>query len=162
MQPPPIPESSTITYQVPRDVLIRIWWRRMFLRPRLIVLLCLEVLVALVCFFLGNGAELAAYILLALAIVAPISIYRAVVKAVQNDPQLTDRKSIEFSPSRLVVTGSDWKTEVPWTRFRGFSEDETYFYLHLADNGLASIVPKSAFKPEQQQRFREYAKTRNT
>jgi hypothetical protein len=46
---------------------------------------------------------------------------------------------------------------LPWTTFKGFSEDPTYFYLHLTDTGFASIIPKTAFTPESQQKFREYA-----
>lgn len=91
----------------------------------------------------------------------PIAQYRAIAKAVDNDRTWTDPKTLDFSPSQLVLTGPNWKTEMPWTRFRGFSEDATYFYLHLSDNGIASLIPKSAFSPEQRQRFRQYAQIRN-
>lgn len=161
MQPPPIPESSSITYQMPRDVLIRIWWRRMMLRPRILIWLSFDIVLAIACFILGGGAEIAAYFLLGVAIAGPVAIYRGLAKAIDTDPAWTDLKTLEFGSSRLVSTGPNWKNEIPWTRFQGFSEDPAYFYLHIADNGLASVIPKNAFTPDQQQSFREYAKTRN-
>src|SRR6266852_3044612 len=70
----------------------------------------------------------------------------------------TGSKTLEFSSSRLITTGPNWKSELPWTTFRGFSVVATYFYHKLSDNGIASVLPKSAFTPESQQLFREYAK----
>ena len=34
---------------------------------------------------------------------------------------------VEFGPSHMMVTGAHWKTEVPWTRYKGFSEHDTFF-----------------------------------
>lgn len=94
-------------------------------------------------------------------IAMPIVLYRAIAKAVDNDRIWTDPKTLEFGPSQLVATGPNWKTEMPWTQFKGFSEDDTYFYLHLSDNGITSVIPKSAFSSDQQEHFRQYAQTRN-
>ncbi len=100
----------------------------------------------------------AGFVLLALFILSPINIYRVLAKAVDGNSQFTDPKTLEFSSTRLVITGPNWKSELSWTTFRGFSEDATYFYLHLSDNRIVSVIPKSAFTPESQQKFREYAK----
>lgn len=159
MQAPPFLESSSITYQIPRNVLIRIWWRRMMFRPRLMILTSILIILGITCLILGNGSEIVGYFLIVFAIVAPFNIYRAVSKAIDDNSQWTDRKTLDFSPSRLVATGPSWKSELPWTHFKGFSEDDDYFYLHLSNNGLASVVPKSAFTSEQQQRFRQCAST---
>ena len=162
MQPPSLPETSTVSYQVPRDVLVRIWWRRVLLRPRILGGMAVLAAVAAFCFVARGGAEYAGGVLLIFLVMTPINTYRAVAKAVDGNSQHTDPKTLEFSSTRLVVTGPNWKSELPWTTFHGFSEDNAYFYLHLSSNGLASVVPKNAFAPDQQQRFREYAKTRNT
>jgi YcxB-like protein len=83
------------------------------------------------------------------------------MKVVDGKSQLTDFKTLEFGPTHLVLIGSDWKNEMPWTQFKGFSEDDTYFYLHLNRTGIATIIPKSAFSSEQQHLFRKYGQTRN-
>ena len=160
MQPPPLPDTQRISYQVQRDVLIRIWWRRMMLRPRRLLISAIILLVGISLFFLYPDDVFVGLIFLLFLIFMPIAQYRVIAKAVDNDRMLTDPKTLEFSPTQLVVTGPNWKSELPWTRFLGFSEDAAYFYLHLSDNGIASVIPKSAFSAEQQQRFREYAQTR--
>lgn len=159
MQPPPIPE--TVSYQVPRDVLIRIWWRRVMLRPRRLIPAAIIFCFGIACFFLWPNNLLLGVIFLSFLVWMPIAMYRAIGRAVDNDQTLTDSKTLDFSSSGLVLTGPNWKTEMPWTRFKGFSEDATYFYLHLSANGIASVIPKSAFSVEQQQRFRQYAQERN-
>jgi len=157
MEPPPVPETLKISYQMPRNVLIRIWWRRMILRPRIIGAMTALLAVATFCFVIRGRMEYAGFILLLFVVMTPISWHRVLAKAVDANSQFTDPKSLEFSSSRLVTTGPNWKSELPWTTFRGFSEDATYFYLPLSDNGIASVIPKSAFTPDSQQKFREYA-----
>jgi len=152
--------TQKVSFQVPREIYIRAYYRRLILRPRTLGLLCLEIALAICCFVLGGGAEIAAYILVAFAIGTPIGFYIAVVKSIDNNPQLTDQKTFEFSSSGLIATGTNWKEERPWTRFRGLSEDGGYFYLHFTDV-VVSIIPKSVFTSEQQQLFRQYAQTRN-
>jgi len=158
MQPPPVPETLKISYQMPRNVLIRIWWKRMIFRPRVIAGMTIILAGATFFFVIRAGMQSAGFVLLALLIFSPINIYRVLAKAVDGNTQFTDPKTLEFSSSRLVITGPNWKSELPWTTFRGFSEDATYFYLHLSDKALASVIPKNAFTPELEQKFREYAK----
>jgi YcxB-like protein len=162
MQPPPLPNTQKISYQVPRDILIRIWWRRMMLQPRRLFFSGFILLVGVSLLFLGPGALSAGVIFLWFFILIPILQYRAIVKAIDNDPIWTDPKTLEFTSSQLALTGPNWKSEMPWTRFKGFSEDATYFFLHLSDTGIASVIPKSAFSAEQQELFRQYAQTRNS
>ena len=157
MEPSGTTDSSTVTYQVPRDALIRVWWRRVMLQPQRLIVIALLAVLIIACFSLRNGLEYAGIVLLTFLIMMPISLYRVLVRTVDGNPQFTDIRTLEFSPSRLVITGPDWKAEMPWTQFKGFSEDETWFYLDIAGNGLASVIPKSAFTSEQQEKFREYA-----
>ena len=133
----------------------------MILRPRRLIFTALILLFSIACFFMGPSVEFVGFILLGILISMPIVLYRVISKAIDNDKTLTDPKTLEFSSSQLVLTGPDWKSEMPWTRFKGFSEDVAYFYLHLSDNGIASVIPKSVFSAEQQQLFRQYAQTQN-
>jgi len=133
----------------------------MMLRPRRLLFSAFILLVGISFFFLWPNDAFVGLIFLMFLVFMPIAQYRAIAKAVDNDQTLTDSKTLDFGSSQLVVTGPNWKTEVPWTRFRGFSEDATYFYLHLSDNGIASVIPKSSFSAEQQQLIRQYAQTRN-
>jgi len=133
----------------------------MMLRPRRLAAIALLVLVSIACFMMRQGMEYVGVVLVVFVIMMPINLHRVVAKAVDGNSQFTDAKVLEFSPSQIVVTGPSRKTEQTWRRFKGFSEDDTYFYLHLSDNGLASVIPKSAFSSEQQQLFRRYAQARN-
>ncbi len=160
MQPPPLPETAIISYQVPRDVILRTWWRRYLLRPRTLGSISTMFGGALFCFLIREGMQSAGFVLLMFIVLAPINAYLALARAIDGSRQYTDPKTVEFSPTRIVTTGPNWKTELPWTIFKGFSEDSTYFYLHLTDTGFASIIPKSAFTPESLQRFRQYATAR--
>jgi len=168
--PTPIPESSTITYQVPRDVLVRIWWRRMVCRPRLLIGMTIFAVMGIGCIMMrlfaggDTGFLYCGSGLLFLIIVAPLNIYRVLAKAVDDNAQFTDRKVVEFSQTKLIITGPNWKSELPWSHFLGFTEDANYVYMPLSKNGIASVVPKSAFTPDQLESFRVYAKagTRNS
>lgn len=131
------------------------------LRPRRLIATVLLVALFIGGLLAGGGMEYVGWVALGALIMTPINLYRVLVRTVENNKQLIDPRTVEFNSTRLVVTGPDWKNEMAWTRFLGFSEDASYFYLHLSDNGLASVVPKSAFTPEQEQIFREYARTRN-
>src|SRR5262245_14510602 len=162
MTPSTLPNGMTVHYQVPRDILVRILWLRMLLRPRRLASLALLALTAMLIRFGKPGSDLFVFTFVgAVAIFIPINLYRMIAKAVDDNAQLTDPKTVEFNASRLVVTGPNWRSELPWTTFHGFSEDDSYFYLHLSSNGFASVVPKATFTPEQKEAFREYAKTRN-
>jgi hypothetical protein len=158
----PLLDTQRISYQVPRDILIRIWWRRMMLRPRRLFFTAVILLIGISFLFVWPDDMFVGLIFLLFLVFMPIFLYRALAKAVDNDRMLTDPKTLDFGSSQLVVTGPNWKSEMTWSRFKGFSEDATYFYLHLSDNGIASVIPKSAFSAEQQQIFRQYAQTRNT
>src|SRR6266404_4903588 len=137
MEPLPVPETFSVGYQVPRAVLVRIWWRRMMLRPRILGGMATMLGIAVFCFVVREGMEYAGFLLLLFIALTPFNVYRALARAVDGNSQYTDPKTLEFSSSRLVVTGPNWKSELPWTTFKGFSEDPTYFYLHFSDNGLA-------------------------
>jgi hypothetical protein len=112
------------------------------------------------CFLVREGLEYAGFVLLLLAALFPLNVYRALARAIDGNSQYTDPKTVEFSPTRVIVTGPNWKSELPWTTFKGLSEDPSYFYLHLSDNGMASVIPKNSFTPESQKQFREYATLR--
>lgn len=128
-------------------------------QPRRLIVITLLVIVISACFSLRGGLEYAGIVLLTFLVMMPISLYRVLIRTVDGNSQFTDPRTLEFSPSHLVITGPDWKAEMPWTQFNGFSEDDSWFYLHIAGNGLASVIPKSAFSSEQQQAFREYGQS---
>ena len=161
MQAPPLPSTQIVRYQVPRDVLTRVLWRRMMLRPRRLIFSAVILLIGISFLFIWRDDMFVGLIFLLFLVFMPIAQYRTIAKAVGSDRTWTDPKTLEFGSSKLVLTGPDWKSEMPWTRFIGFSEDTTYFYLHLSDSGVASVIPKSVFSSEQQQVFRQYAQTRN-
>ena len=129
-------------------------------RPRTLGAIATMFGLALLCFLIRDGMEYAGFVLLLFLALMPINTYRALAKAVDGNSQYTDPKTVEFSPTRIITTGPNWKSELPWTTFKGISEDPTYFYLHLTDTGFASMIPRSAFTSESQQKFREYATAR--
>jgi len=158
MQSPPLLETQKISYQIPRDVLIRTWWRRTMLRPRRLLFTGFIVAFCAACFVLRGGMEYAGIVLGVFLVMMPINLYRFLAKAADGDRVWTDPKIVEFGPSQIVVTGPNWKTEMPWTRFKRFSEDADYFYLDLSDSGVGSVVPKGAFSEGQLDQFRQYAR----
>src|SRR2546422_1725907 len=101
----PTPETYSIDYQLPRDVLVRIWWRRMMLRPRILGGVATMLGLAAFCFLVREGMEYAGFLLLLFAAVTPVSVYRAVTRAVDGNAQYTDPKTLEFSSARPVVKG---------------------------------------------------------
>lgn len=133
----------------------------MMLRPFRLLCSVIILLISISFFFLWPNQMFVGVIFLMFLVFMPIAQYLVIAKAVDNDRTWTDPKTLDFSSSQLVLTGPNWKTEMPWTRFIGFSEDATYFYLHLSNSGIASVIPKSSFSAEQQQLFRQYAQTRN-
>jgi hypothetical protein len=161
MHAPALPDTQKVSYQVPRDVLIRIWWRRVVLKPRMLIAAAVLIGASIVLFVERGGMEYVGYCALVFLAIVPVSLYLALRRVVDGKSQLTDHKTLEFGPTHLVITGPDWKNEIPWSYFKGFSEDDTYFYLHLNRTGIATIIPKSAFSSEQQLLFRKYGQTRN-
>jgi hypothetical protein len=158
----PVPEAEVlkVSYQLPRDVIIRIWWKRMMRSPRTLGGMATFIGAAAFCFLVREGWQFAGIAILFFTAMVPINTYRSVARAVDGNSLQTDPKTVEFSVSRVVVIGPNWKSEMPWTLFKGFSEDPDYFYLPLSDSGIASIIPKTAFTPKLQQKFREMATAR--
>jgi len=148
-----------VSYQIPRDVLIRTWWRRMMIRPRRLFFIAFLALFSVACFFVRGGMEYAGIVFVVFLVMMPINLYCVLAKAVDGDRVWTDPKTVEFSPAQILVIGPNWKTEMPWTRFKRFSEDSMYFYFDISHNGLGSVVPKSALSEQQQEILRRYART---
>jgi hypothetical protein len=107
MQSPPLLDTQKVSYQVSRDILIRIWWRRMMLRPRRLLFSAVILLVGVSFFFLYPDDMFVGVIFLMFLVFMPIAQYRAIAKAVDNDRILTDPKTLEFGSSQLVLTGPD-------------------------------------------------------
>jgi hypothetical protein len=160
-------DSTEIThrsmpYHVPRGTLIWAWWRRLMLSRRTLIALSIWAAIAIACLFLPGQLSLLGLLPTMFLLLAPINVYQLYAKSVDNEPQLTDEKILEFSRSRLAFTGPDWRNEMTWKRFKGASEDTHYFHLELRHSALPGLVPKSALTPEQQQLLREYAANQNT
>jgi hypothetical protein len=162
MEAPPI-TPQTISYQLPRDVLIRVLFRRMLFRPNRIRKMALFLVAAILFYFASDQRDLhyVAFALFLVVLFLPLGLYRGIAKAIDQNSQFTDPKTVIFSPAGLVVAGPNYKSELAWTIFKGFSEDDTYFYLHLTESGFDSFVPKGAFTTEQQDEFRRYANSRS-
>src|SRR5712664_1533659 len=94
MQPPPVPETLKISYQMPRNVLIRIWWKRMMLRPRVIAGMTIMLAGAIFFFVIRAGIQSAGFVILALLIMTPINFFRVLAKAIDGNSQFTDPKSL--------------------------------------------------------------------
>jgi YcxB-like protein len=157
--PPPPSETCTIHYQLPRDILLQIWWRRvLFNRSRARFYVLLFVAVGLIVYAAPHpiGVSFALFTCLYLAL-TPFIVRHRLAKAIDETPQFTDPKTVEFGPSHFIVSGPNWRSELPWTTYRAFSEDESYFFLSGTDIRLPAVVPKSAFTPHQMEKFRAYA-----
>ena len=130
--------------------------------PRSFLALSIWAAIAIGCMFLPGDLRFLAVLPIVFLLLAPLNVYQLYAKSVDSEPQLTDQRTLEFSRSRLAFIGPDWKNEMTWKRFKRLSEDAEYFYLDLRHSGLAIIIPKGAFAPEQQQIFREYAGNRSS
>ncbi len=97
------------------------------LRPRRLFLSAFIFLVSIGCLFLWPAERFLGLIFLLFLVFLPIIQYRGIAKAIDSDRIWTDPKTLEFSPSQLQFTGPNWKSEWPWTRYTGFSEDDAYF-----------------------------------
>jgi hypothetical protein len=151
-------ESWSITYQLSRDELVRKLWRWSMLRPSMLATMAALIAAAVASFTFGGAPPIGALILTGMTIGPPFGIRTAAARAVDANPMLTDKKTVEFSSSRIVATGADWKFETPWNIFKRWSEDAEYFYLQRTRNTPPSLFPKHAFTAEQIVRFREIAK----
>jgi len=147
----------TMAYQVPRGALIWTWWKRLMSSPRTLIALSIWAVLAVGCLFLPGDLRFLAVFPAVFLLLAPINVYQLYAKSVDGEPQSTDQKTLEFSRSRLAFSGPDWRNEMAWTRFKRLAEGPEYFFLELRRSSLAVVIPKSAFTPEQQQAFREYA-----
>ncbi len=157
---PPTQDPQTITYQLPREQLVPILFRRMFFRLRRLRFVGLLLLAAVLFYISGQNSRYLAYACLVFLLLSPWILYRAISRAIDQNPQFTDPKTLTFSPSGLLLQGPTYKSELDWNYFKAFSENDDYFFLHLNNTGFDSILPKSAFTPAQQEAFRQCAKSR--
>jgi hypothetical protein len=65
MQPPPLPDTQKVSYQVPRNVLIRIWWRRVMLQPRMLIAVAVLIGASIFLLIVRGGMEYVGYSILA-------------------------------------------------------------------------------------------------
>src|SRR5712664_3324389 len=94
MQPPPVPETLKISYQMPRNVLIRIWWKRMMLRPRVIAGMTIMLAGAIFFFVIRAGIQSAGFVIFALLIMTTINFFRFLPKWIDGNSQFTVPKSL--------------------------------------------------------------------
>jgi len=158
MESPGDQQTLTITYQNQRDVVIRVWRRRVLLRPRMVIAWSAVLSCGVALIVIGKGFLIGGIIGVCLVALMPFIMHRALARAVDSDPSWTDLKTVEFSETGIISNGPNWKSELPWARFLSFSEDNQFFYLDVDKNGIAAIIPKAAMTAEQQNQFREFAK----
>jgi hypothetical protein len=156
----PQPDQETITYQVPRDQLIRVLFRRMLVSPRRIRSNALFLVAAAFFYFSYPQLRVLSYAIVGVMILLPLALRRGIARVIDQNPQFTDPKTLTFGSEGILLVGPNYKSEMAWSMFRGFSEDTSYFYLHLTDTGFDSVLPKNAFTPSQQELFRKLAPRR--
>jgi hypothetical protein len=159
MTPPP-PGHETVIYQVPRDELVRVLFRRMVVSRRRIRTSAVFLVAAVLFHFSYPQLRVLTYAIVAWVILLPFILRRGIARAIDQNPQFTDPKTLTFGPEGVLLVGPNYKSEMEWNMFKGFSEDASYFYLHLSDTGFDSVLPKSAFTPPQQELFRKLAPRR--
>jgi len=155
--------SQTISYELSRRAVTRVLFRRLSLRYRRVRTMVLLLIAATLFYSATDIREFhyLAFAMFAVVLWMPWSLYRGLRAAVDQNPRFTDPKTVSFSPAGLIASGPDYKTELAWTYFGGFSEDDNYFYLHYqTDSASAALIPKSAFTPAQEDEFRRYATDR--
>jgi len=152
---------QTISYQIPRDVLIRLLYRRTFFRPRRFRSVILFLAAAALFYIAGPEYRYLTYIFVGVIFILPWAWHRAVVRTIDQTPWYADQKTVTFSPAGLTAVGHNYTSELAWTYFKAFSEDTSYFYLHLSNTGFDSVLPKAVFTAQQQEEFRRYARILN-
>jgi len=152
-------KPDVIRYVVPRDVLRRIYWRRLMKRPSRIVLMFLLVVLGMnvLTRVPDDPWRIFGFMCILLCLFGPTALWIQLGRAIDANPHLTDEKSLEFNERRVIASGADWRNELAWTRFKGLSEDAAYFYLELPTPGLATVIPKRAMNDSQQAAFRRAA-----
>jgi hypothetical protein len=145
-----MPDSVVIQFELPRDEVVHVLWRRMVLRPQLLWSLAFFLLTALLCFLAGEQFALAGALLVLYVVSRPWVLYRVISRLVQRAVIFQGPKTVEFDAAGVVATGADWQTRYPWRHFQSWSEDPLYFYLYVTDSGVASLVPKRAMDALQQ------------
>jgi len=162
MEATPVTEY-TVSYQFQRQVLIKMLFWRIVRRPRRVRSMALFAGAAVVFYFVDSrNLRFFSYALVLVVLYLPIEVYRGVTRIIDRNSKFTDPVSVTFGPVGVTAVGPNYKTETAWSMFKGFSEDDDYFYLHLSDIGFDSCSPKSAFTPEQQMAFRQYAQKCNS
>jgi len=126
--------------------------------PRTIIALSIWLVMAVACLFLPGDLRFFGVLPLVFLLLAPFNVYQLYAKSIDSEPQFTDEKTLDFSPTRLAFIGPDWRNEMTWKRFEGLSENPDYFFLNLRRSHLAIVIPKAAFSPELELGFRECAK----
>jgi len=157
-----IEPEITLSYQLPRDVLVRTLWLRMLRTRRIALIAIVFLLVAIGTIVTGGASWYLGYFALAYLVFMPFSLWRSIARAIDNNPHQTDRKTATFTSRRIIISGTDWRTELPWSAFNGFSEDSRFLYFHTPPAGWASLVPKSALSADQQEALRDLARANVT
>jgi hypothetical protein len=152
-------ETARITFEIAKPELRRVMWRRVVTRSRYLQSIGLFLLLALAALLVGGAWTSAGCLLLLYALVRPFVMWDVVTRAINRSITLDGPRTVEYGPAGLVASGSDWKTEVPWRHFKGWSEDATYFFLDTTESGVASVIPKQAMNGAQQDLMRRYLAT---
>jgi hypothetical protein len=145
-----MPDSATITYELPVDELARLAWRRMVTRPAYLKSIGFFGLLGLVCVAVGGELTYAGLLFLIYALLRPAVSRQVISRAVRGNLTLQGPRTVEFSRAGITASGAEWSSRVPWRHFKAWSEDESFFYLEVTASGFASVIPKSAMNEDQQ------------
>jgi hypothetical protein len=152
----PISNSRQIvSYQIPRNEIIRILFLRLLRRPGFIGVLIFLLLLTVYMFY--HNADYSWVFVGLILLIFLWQSYRRVVRIVDQTPSYTELKTLAFGETGLVFTGSNSRVEYTWKFFRACSENAAYFYLSTSPAYFGTAIPKSAFTLQQQDEFRRCA-----
>jgi hypothetical protein len=148
------PSMGTTRYQVPRDELVRTYWRRVVRRPQYLLSVGFFLALALLALAAGGPMLYTGALLLIYALTRPVVICRMLARAVDRNAMLTSERTVAFDRSGITAAGADWQTQLSWAHFASWTEDARTFYLETGVTTMASPIPKPAMSAEQHAQLR--------
>jgi hypothetical protein len=147
---------NTVNYQMSFDELLRTCVRRKILRPRFLARLGIMLCCGIVLAICGGAWSYVGAIFIAFAILLPVFLYRAIRRLLTKYSWFTDPITLTFGDAGISVTATDFRSDLGWSRFRTWSQTDSYFFLFLDRGNVAVTIPKRAFSVEQLQSFLSY------
>ncbi len=152
-------EPFDLTFEIDPATLAAVLRRRLFAGSRFLIMLAL-ILALVVWLGFTAGVVFAMAFGSVLLILLGVRWWMAPGQWLRSQPHLCERRTIHVSSERLGLSTETVKSEVPWTYFLCWCETSEYFMLDLTRSGFCSVIPKSAMTRDQEETFREWAKSK--